>query len=96
MLTVLNCLTTAHDYRFVGAALAICVFGCIVSMRLFASARIARRAKRGAFVVMSGIAAGLTIWSTHFLAMLGFMPDLEHGFEPHGTLLSLGLARLGP
>jgi diguanylate cyclase (GGDEF)-like protein len=92
MLTVLTCLTTAHDYRFVGAALAICIFGCIVSMRLFSTARNARRAKRGAFVVMAGIAAGLTIWSTHFLAMLGFMPDLEHGFDPHGTLLSLGLA----
>lgn len=92
MLTVLNCLTTAHDYRFVGAALAICIFGGIVSMRLFSSARIARNAKRAAFVVMSGIALGLTIWSTHFLAMLGFMPELEHGFEPNGTLMSLGFA----
>lgn len=50
MLTVLTCLTTAHDYRFVGAALAICTFGYILSMRLFSTARNARRARRGAFV----------------------------------------------
>jgi diguanylate cyclase (GGDEF)-like protein len=94
MLTVLNCLVTLHDYRFVGAALAICAFGCLISIRLFASARAAHGGKRGSFVLMSGIVAGMTIWTTHFLAMLGFMPDFEHGFDPEGTLFSLVAAVL--
>jgi diguanylate cyclase (GGDEF)-like protein len=92
MLTVLNCLVTAHDYRFVAAALAICALGCVVSMRLFARARNVRRAKHAAFVVMAGLAGGMTIWTTHFLAMLGFIPDVEHGFEPNFTVLSLAFA----
>lgn len=92
MLTVLNCLVTAHDYRFVAAALAICALGCVVSMRLFARARNVRRAKHAAFVVMAGLAGGMTIWTTHFLAMLGFIPNVEHGFEPNFTVLSLAFA----
>ena len=92
MLTVLNCLVTAHDYRFVAAALAICALGCVVSMRLFARARNVRRAKHVAFVVMAGLAGGMTIWTTHFLAMLGFIPNVEHGFEPNFTVLSLAFA----
>ncbi|WP_439500388.1 putative bifunctional diguanylate cyclase/phosphodiesterase [Aminobacter ciceronei] len=92
MLTVLNCLVTAHDYRFVAAALAICALGCVVSMRLFARARNVRRAKHVAFVVMAGLAGGMTVWTTHFLAMLGFIPNVEHGFEPNFTVLSLAFA----
>ncbi|MBX3567843.1 MAG: bifunctional diguanylate cyclase/phosphodiesterase [Rhizobiaceae bacterium] len=92
MLTVLNCLVNDHDFRYVGAAVVICVLGCLVSTRLFMSGREAARAKRAGFVLMAGVAIGMTIWTTHFLAMLGFMPNLEHGFDPGGTLLSLGFA----
>lgn len=92
MLTVLNCLVTEHDHRFVAAALIICALGSLVSIRLFARARAASRAKHAAFVLMAGVAGGMTIWTTHFLAMLGFVPDVEHGFEPIVTTLSLGLA----
>ncbi|MBT1155643.1 hypothetical protein J1C56_08555 [Aminobacter anthyllidis] len=92
MLTVLNCLVTEHDYRFVAAALTICALGCVVSMRLFARARNVRRAKHAAFIFMAGVAGGMTIWTTHFLAMLGFIPNVEHGFEPNFTVLSLAFA----
>ncbi|GAA4106540.1 putative bifunctional diguanylate cyclase/phosphodiesterase [Aminobacter aganoensis] len=92
MLTVLNCLVVEHDYRFVGAALLICSIGSMVSMRLFSRARNVSRAKHAAFVFMAGVAGGMTIWTTHFLAMLGFIPNVEHGFEPNFTVLSLALA----
>ncbi|WP_378944167.1 putative bifunctional diguanylate cyclase/phosphodiesterase [Mesorhizobium sp. ANAO-SY3R2] len=92
MLTVLNCLTTEHDHRFVAAALIICAIGSLVSTRLFARARAARRTKHAALVFMAGIAGGMTIWTTHFLAMLGFVPNVEHGFEPIATTLSLAFA----
>lgn len=92
MLTVLNCLAYAHDYRFVAAALIICTLGCLVSTRLFARARSSTRAKHAAFIFLAGVAGGMTIWTTHFLAMLGFTPNVEHGFEPIFTLLSLAFA----
>lgn len=92
MLTVLNCLATEHDYRFVAAALTICAVGSMVSMRLFSRARGVSRAKHAAFVFTAGVAGGMTIWTTHFLAMLGFTPRVEHGFEPIATVLSLAFA----
>ncbi|MCX8572194.1 MULTISPECIES: EAL domain-containing protein [Hyphomicrobiales] len=92
MLTVLNCLVIAHDYRFVAAALTICAIGCTVSMRLFARARSVERARHAALLFMAGLAGGMTIWTTHFLAMLGFTPEVEHGFEPIYTLVSLAVA----
>ncbi len=92
MLTVINCIAFAHDYRFVAAALFICAVGCAVTIRLFARGRRAERAKRAALILMAGLAGGMTIWTTHFLAMLGFIPNVEHGFEPIFTIMSLAVA----
>lgn len=92
MLTVINCIVYAHDYRFVAAALFICAIGSIVTIRLFARGRRAVRAKHAVLILMAGLAGGMTIWTTHFLAMLGFMPKVGHGFEPIYTLVSLAVA----
>ena len=78
-----------HDCRFGDATLAFSAIGCVVSMRLFERACNVRHTKHEAFISMAGIVGGMTIWTTHFLVMLSFIPNVEHGFEPNFALFSL-------
>lgn len=45
-----------------------------------------------AWIAAAGVALGLSIWSMHFIAMLGFDPGGEVRYEINLTLLSLALA----
>jgi diguanylate cyclase (GGDEF)-like protein/PAS domain S-box-containing protein len=44
------------------------------------------------WLVATGTAAGAGIWSTHFIAMLGYDPPLSIGYDVRLTLASLGVA----
>ena len=92
MLTVLSCLAYDHDYRFVAAAAFVCVLGSWITIRLFQSAREAHGGRRRGWLFLTGVAAGSTIWTTHFLAMLGFLPDLPKAYVAAPTVLSLFIA----
>jgi diguanylate cyclase (GGDEF)-like protein len=72
------------------AALA-CLAGSAMTLQLFNRSR-RRQSDRGIWVVLSGIAGGTAIWTTHFVAMLGFNPPVEHAYEPVLTIASLFVA----
>lgn len=91
MLTVLSCLTVEHDLRYVALAAVICVAGSSLSMRLLARARRNTGARQLHLLLLSGLVAGGTIWTTHFAAMLGYKVPIERAFEPELTFLSLGI-----
>nr|WP_284144913.1 EAL domain-containing protein [Tianweitania aestuarii] len=42
----------------------------------------------------TAIVAGVTVWTTHFLAMLGYRADLAMFYDLHWTLLSMGISVL--
>ncbi len=72
MLNVLSCLSAEHDPRYIAAALLVCIFGSLLSMRLLARVRRNAGTRRFNLLFLSGLVAGGTVWTTHFAAMLGY------------------------
>ena len=86
MLRVLTCLGTEHDPKLVLLAVAVCIFGCWIAMRLWLRARAAELLMlRMQWALLAGIAGGAAVWTTHFVAMLGYAPGVATGFDPAGT-----------
>ncbi len=92
MLKFLTCLTTQHDLRLVLVAGLVCIAGCFTTFRLYSRMRGARGVVRAAWLLLTGLVAGSSVWATHFIAMVAFTPGLKTGYSPTGTLLSLMIA----
>ncbi|CAN5305817.1 bifunctional diguanylate cyclase/phosphodiesterase [soil metagenome] len=92
MLNALSCLPSEHDPRYMVAALLVCVFGSLLSMRLLARVRRNSGARRFNLLFLSGLVAGGTVWTTHFTAMLGYEAPFTRVFEPSLTFVSLAIA----
>jgi len=95
MLTVLNCIATEHDHWLVLLAALVCLVGVGAAVRMFVHAREIDGPVGLAWLVLTGLVAGASVWATHFIAMLGYAPTLESGYEPVGTVASLLLAIFG-
>ena len=94
VLKFLTCLTTQHDLRLVLVAGLVCVAGCFTTFRLYSRMRGARGVVRAAWLLLTGLVAGSSVWATHFIAMVAYTPGLKTGYSPTGTLLSLMIAAL--
>ena len=94
MLKFLTCLTTQHDLRLVLVAGLVCIAGCFTTFRLYSRMRGARGVVRAAWLLLTGLVAGSSVWATHFIAMVAYTPGLKTGYSPTGTLLSLMIAAL--
>ncbi len=94
MIQVLSCLVYEHDYSFVVVAAIVCVAGSIMTTRLFERTKRLAGSSQVIWILLSGAAGGTAIWTTHFVAMLGFHPPVEYAYEPVLTLASLLLAML--
>src|ERR1700754_5166406 len=92
MIRVMSCLAYEHDYSFVLVAAVVCIAGSLMTMRLFDRARRLDGMNQMIWVLLSGVAGGTAIWTTHFVAMLGFNPPVEYAYEPVLTIASLVLA----
>lgn len=95
MFKVLTCLATEHDLRLVVVAALVCFGGCFTSFRLYSRMREAVGGSvQAAWMLLTGLVAGCSVWATHFIAMLSYDTGLRAGFLPGGTLLSLLIAVL--
>jgi diguanylate cyclase (GGDEF)-like protein len=92
MLRAFNCITVEHDLRLVLLAGAVCFAGCWIVIRMFLRARASEGLMRSGWLVMTAVAAGTSIWTTHFVAMLAFQPNLSSSFDPVLTVASLLIA----
>lgn len=92
MLRVVACLANEHDLSFVVVAAIVCIAGSVMTMRLFDRAKRFSASNRAIWVVLSGVAGGSAIWTTHFVAMLGFHPPTEYAYAPLLTIASFGFA----
>ncbi|HEY0646839.1 MHYT domain-containing protein [Phenylobacterium sp.] len=81
-----------HHPIFVVLSLLVAVFGSWTALDLFGRVRSHIGRARQAWLSMAAIAMGLSIWSMHFIAMLGFDPGAPVTYDPALTILSLGLA----
>ena len=92
MTDIINCIVYEHDWRGLLLAALVCVVGSVISMRLFARTRRTTGAKRAHWLFLSAVVCGSTIWTTHFVAMLGYEPPVQHAYDPVMTLASLFIA----
>jgi diguanylate cyclase (GGDEF)-like protein/PAS domain S-box-containing protein len=91
MLRVYSCIVGEHDLRFVVVAGLICLLAAFASFSIFEQARLNGK-RRLAWLALAGFVSGTGIWSTHFVAMLAYQPDLPIGYDPVLTLLSIAAA----
>ncbi|MFC3205252.1 putative bifunctional diguanylate cyclase/phosphodiesterase [Aquamicrobium soli] len=92
MFKVVSCLTYDHDYSFVLVAAIVCVASAVMTIRLFDRARRLSHEARLSWILLSAMACGAAIWTTHFVAMLGFQLPMDHAFDPVLTIASLLIA----
>ena len=72
----------SHDPKLVLLAAAICALGSFITLFLFAQAREMHGQGRGGWLFLAGFAAGAVMWTTHFVALLAFQPDISIGYDP--------------
>jgi diguanylate cyclase (GGDEF)-like protein len=89
MLRVISCIAVEHSLLHLLFATVICTLGSQLSVRLFSRARRTQSLQKLNWLFLSGFVGGSTIWTTHFMAMLGYQTPVPSGYEPMLTLLSL-------
>ncbi|MFB9948078.1 putative bifunctional diguanylate cyclase/phosphodiesterase [Rhizobium puerariae] len=92
MFRVLSCVFIEHDLRYIIGAVFICAAGSFLTVRLFSRVRRGRGLEKGIWLFLAGFIGGSTIWTTHFLAMLGYLGGGQAGYEPAMTFLSFAVA----
>jgi diguanylate cyclase (GGDEF)-like protein len=95
MMTVLNCIVQKHNIWLVIVAVLLCVAGSWVTARLFLRTTISSGLQRLGWHFLTALAAGVAIWCTHFVAMIGFDAGVAVGFDPVLTIISLLIAIVG-
>ncbi|NGM35606.1 EAL domain-containing protein [Methylobacterium sp. DB0501] len=86
------CLTAEHTAWALPLAALVCGLSCHTALHLLEQARVERGGRSLGWLVGAGFSAGAGIWSTHFIAMLGYDPGLGVGYDLELTLASLGVS----
>lgn len=92
MATVLGCIVQRHNHWLVLLAALLCGAGSWVTARLFQRTVNTSGTQRFGWQVLTAISAGVAIWCTHFIAMLGFDAGAPVQFDLPLTLVSLLIA----
>jgi diguanylate cyclase (GGDEF)-like protein len=92
MFEVLTCLVVDHDVRYTIMAVLVCLLGSFLTVRLFSRARKVDGLQRLNWLFLCGMIGGSTIWTTHFVAMLGYRAAGIVGYDPQLTGLSFAIA----
>lgn len=80
-----------HDLRFVALAIGICALGSLTAIAVAQHAiKFEPSASRRGWLLLAGLVTGLTVWTTHFTAMLGYRIELDIQYD----LVSAGAAIL--
>ncbi len=95
MTTILACITEQHDLLLVIIAALVCFAGSWATIRLYRRALATTAMEKSAWLVLTAVVAGASIWCTHFIAMLGYDPGVSVGFDPVLTIVSLLVAVFG-
>jgi len=92
---LLSCIELTHSWPHLGLAMTICVLGSLLTMRLFSRTYASRGLQKANWTLLAGFVGGSTVWTTHFLAMLGIKTDILSGYDPKLTLLSMAISVAG-
>jgi PAS domain S-box-containing protein len=83
---------THHDPIFVVLSIVVAVLGSWTALDLFRRATQNNGRARTGWLATASVAMGISIWSMHFIAMLGFDPGSAVSYDPALTAVSLLLA----
>jgi diguanylate cyclase (GGDEF)-like protein/PAS domain S-box-containing protein len=89
---ILSCIATEHNVLLVLLAVSICIIGAWTSIGLLRRARARDGGTFEAWAFLGGVAAGSSVWCTHFVAMLAYESSAPVTYEPSLTALSLLIA----
>lgn len=89
MWRIYSSLVHEHDQNFVLLALVICALGAFTAAMVVHRAVAAGAERRLSWVAFAGLVTGISIWTTHFSAMLGFAPELDLHFDVPTAILSV-------
>jgi diguanylate cyclase len=93
MLRIIACVTQEHDLRLVAVAALVCALTTYTAVIMLQRAQaVVGFTQRLRWLAFAAVATGAGVWSTHFVAMLAFKPNLPIGYEPGLTLLSIAIA----
>ncbi|KKZ84193.1 bifunctional diguanylate cyclase/phosphodiesterase [Rhizobium phaseoli] len=95
MFSVVNCITTQHNIWLVLVAALVCVSGSWAVLRLFSRGRSVNGAEAVGWQFLAATAAGASIWSTHFIAIIAYHAGTPVTFDPVLTIISLLIAMAG-
>lgn len=87
-------MTHTHHSAYVLLSLLVAVLGSWTALDLFRRVRTHVGRARRVWLATAAVAMGSSIWSMHFIAMLGFDPGSPVRYDVPLTMLSLGLAIL--
>ncbi|MCL6250566.1 EAL domain-containing protein [Altererythrobacter sp. KTW20L] len=91
MFDIFACLRDDHDLRLVVLAAIICLLSTSTAVLMVRQTPRHGIAPLHKWAALGGIATGFGIWSTHFIAMLGYDPGVVIGYRPVLTLGSLAI-----
>lgn len=92
---VVSCLFTEHNLWLVALAAVICISGSAITFGLYSRARERSGLQTYGWVFLTAVAAGSSIWCTHFVAMLAYDVSAPVTFDPVLTMGSLVVAIVG-
>ncbi len=93
---VITCVFDDHNLWLVALAAAVCISGCWVTFRLFERAlKSGGILQRIGWLFQTGVAAGSSVWCTHFVAVLAYDAKAPVFFDPLLTAISLVIAIAG-
>ncbi|MFC7380240.1 response regulator [Brevundimonas sp. GCM10030266] len=92
---ILYCIAFQHDWRWTLAAGLVCVFGVGIGYQLLGRARASLGMRRRNLAILAAITAGLSVFSTHYIAMQGYQVGGEVRYAVWTTLASFLMAFAG-
>ncbi|MDX3927179.1 MAG: EAL domain-containing protein [Shinella sp.] len=72
MFSVITCIVDEHDRSLVAAAALVCIVGCIATVLMLSRADRVSGTSRRHWVAAAAFNFGISIWATHFIAMLAY------------------------
>lgn len=95
MLAVLGCIAYDHNIWLVLVAAMVCAAGSWATIRLLYRAAATNGLQQVGWHFLTAVAAGSSIWCTHFIAMLAYDPGVPISLDPVLTIVSLLIAIAG-
>jgi diguanylate cyclase (GGDEF)-like protein len=86
---IISCIYTLHNLWLVALAAVVCLGGGWVALELFRRAGARQGVQRNGWLALAAIAAGSSVWCTHFIAMLAYDIQMPVVFDPLLTMVSL-------